>query len=63
MGIFNQKLMTKISAEAEKQITKNMLALENQMITIQKNQCEQEAYHKKTIALLEEIKKQVLKNG
>jgi len=45
MGIFNEKIQ-KIAEQSGKKLIENMKVLQDHQLTIQKNQCEQEAYLK-----------------
>lgn len=56
---FSSRILQKMGEEGSKQIAKDMKTLEDHMITIQGNQCEQEAYHKETIEKLDLIIKKL----
>lgn len=54
MGLFDKK-MQELTEKAGKQLEANMKALEKHQITIQENQCEQEAYLKDITERLKRI--------
>ena len=50
-----KETIEKLGVKATDEMIKSMRVLENHMITIQGNQCEQEQYHKETLERLKRI--------